>query len=184
MRPNRRRSRRRHRRGCPPRHGDHRRRQPGGRLGRPSLHGGLAARLLPRARPGMPPAAPGRRRSSLCPQPGAKGEVSLIEIYTDLDVVSAPRAADEAASRWGLRLARGEGGERTPLLPAIAEPLGAPSGAGGRCRVGKTTFVNYVAYGLAEALAGGTPPCPARRAARRAAGAVDPAARRPLGSGG
>ncbi len=91
-------------------------------------------------------------------QPGAKGEVSLIEIYTDLDVVSAPRAADEAASRWGLRLARGEGGERTPLLQALAEPSARRLVLVGDAGSGKTTFVNYVAYGLAEALAGGTPP--------------------------
>ncbi|MDS4042756.1 MAG: SUMF1/EgtB/PvdO family nonheme iron enzyme [Candidatus Competibacter sp.] len=91
-------------------------------------------------------------------QPGAKGEVSLVEVYTDLDVVSAPRADDEAASRWGLRLARGEGGERTPLLQVIAEPSARRLVLVGDAGSGKTTFVNYVAYGLAEALAGGAPP--------------------------
>lgn len=91
-------------------------------------------------------------------QPGAKGEVSLVEVYTDLDVVSVPRAADEVASRWGWRLARGEGGERTPLLQAIAEPSARRLVLVGDAGSGKTTFVNYVTYGLAEALAGGTPP--------------------------
>lgn len=79
-------------------------------------------------------------------------------VYTDLDVVSAPRADDEAASRWGLRLARGEGGERTPLLQAITEPSARRLVLAGDAGSGKTTFVNYITYGLAEALAGGTPP--------------------------
>jgi hypothetical protein len=90
-------------------------------------------------------------------QPGAKGEVSLVEVYTDLDVVSAPRAADEASERWGLRLARGEGGERTSLLQAITEPSARRLVLVGDAGSGKTTFVNYLAYGLAEALIGGTP---------------------------
>ena len=90
-------------------------------------------------------------------QPGAKGDVSLVDVYTDLDVVSAPRAEDEASERWGLRLARGEGGERTSLLQAITEPSARCLALVGDAGSGKTTFVNYVAYGLAEALIGGTP---------------------------
>lgn len=91
-------------------------------------------------------------------QLGDKGKVSLVEVYTDLDVVSAPRADDEAAARWGWRLARGESGERIPLLQAITEPSARRLVLVGDAGSGKTTFVNYVAYSLAEALADGTPP--------------------------
>ncbi len=91
-------------------------------------------------------------------QPGAKGDVSLVDIYTDLDVVSAPRADEEASQRWGLRLARGDGSERIPLLQAITEPSPRCLVLVGDAGSGKTTFVNYVAYGLVEALIGGTPP--------------------------
>jgi formylglycine-generating enzyme required for sulfatase activity len=85
-------------------------------------------------------------------QPGRAGEVSLSNVYTDLDVVSPPRKEEESAMAWGIRMARGEGDERTPLLEAIAEPdtpylvlLGDPGS-------GKTTFINYLTYRLARSL--------------------------------
>ena len=86
---------------------------------------------------------------------GTDSQLTLQNIYTSLDVVSPPRLAPEegqekAAQRWyGLRLERGEGGERTALLDAISQPefpyltlLGLPGS-------GKTTFVNYLTARLA-----------------------------------
>jgi len=55
-------------------------------------------------------------------QPGKQAGLSIADVYTDLDVVSPPREEDETARAWGLKLARGEGGERTPLLEAISLP--------------------------------------------------------------
>jgi hypothetical protein len=52
---------------------------------------------------------------------GGETELSLASVYTDLDVVAVPRARGEAAERWGLRLAQGEGTERTPLLTVVAD---------------------------------------------------------------
>jgi formylglycine-generating enzyme required for sulfatase activity len=92
-------------------------------------------------------------------RPGREGEVSLNEIYVDLDVVASPRDEGEDTRQWGLRLARGEGRERMDLLEALAQDdaryvtlLGDPGS-------GKTTFVNYVTYLLADAASrDATPP--------------------------
>jgi predicted NACHT family NTPase len=51
-------------------------------------------------------------------------------------------------------LARGEGGERTPLIKALADPKAARAVLIGAPGSGKTTFVNYVTYILAESEAG------------------------------
>jgi predicted NACHT family NTPase len=91
-------------------------------------------------------------------QPGQKGEVSLAEVYTDLDVVAAVRAEDEAPHRWGLRLARGEGGERLPLLQAIAAANATRLTLIGDAGSGKTTFVNYLSYRLAQGIITAQPP--------------------------
>jgi formylglycine-generating enzyme required for sulfatase activity len=80
--------------------------------------------------------------------PRAQGELRLDDVYTDLDVVSPLRREDEDKYSFGMRLARGEEGERTPLLEAISESqhpylvlLGDPGS-------GKTTFINYLVYQL------------------------------------
>ncbi len=86
-----------------------------------------------------------------------KEELSLASIYTDLDVVALPREQNEAAERWGLRLARGEGGERTPLLSAIADDRFARLALIGDPGSGKTTFVNYLTFLLARAAAPALP---------------------------
>jgi len=79
--------------------------------------------------------------------------LSLDSVYTDLDVVSPPQQETEHHHLWGLRLSKGEGDSRTPLLEAIGQEqvrhlvlLGDPGS-------GKTTFVNY----LTAQLTGNTP---------------------------
>lgn len=95
-------------------------------------------------------------------QTGAETPVSLPEVYVDLDVLAPAREEREKGGAVFLgRLARGEGGERMPLLAAIAHPqvtrfvlLGDPGS-------GKTTFVNYLAYALAATVgANGRSPLP------------------------
>ena len=86
-------------------------------------------------------------------QPASEGEVALHEVYVNLDVVAPVRAEDEGARAWGLRLSRGEGEGRTPLLEALAQPEAARVVLLGDPGSGKTTFVNYLAYRLAEAAA-------------------------------
>jgi formylglycine-generating enzyme required for sulfatase activity len=87
-----------------------------------------------------------------------KDELSLTSVYTDLDVVAVPRQQDEAVERWGLRLARAEGGERTPVLTALADARFTRLALLGDPGSGKTTFVNYLTLLLATAMATGTRP--------------------------
>ena len=83
---------------------------------------------------------------------GAERRVALPDVYVDLDVVAPSREKDGRGDEPLLsgRLMRAEGGDRMPLLEAIAQPdkgrfvlLGDPGS-------GKTTFANYVAYALAS----------------------------------
>jgi len=87
--------------------------------------------------------------------PVSEGEVTLADVYTDLDVVSPPHAKDEPERAWGLRLARGEGPERTPLLKAVSKARVSRLVLLGEAGSGKTTFVNYLTYLLADACASG-----------------------------
>ncbi len=56
--------------------------------------------------------------------------IPLPDIYVNLDVVAAPEEKPDRSGRrpadaertWALRLMRGEGGDRTPLLEALAAP--------------------------------------------------------------
>ena len=75
-----------------------------------------------------------------------------------LDVVAPVRTADEDKHAWGLRLARGEGDGRTPLLAALAEPEAARVVLLGDPGSGKSTFVNYLTYRLADVAAGNAAP--------------------------
>ncbi len=90
-------------------------------------------------------------------RPAGEGEVALHEVYVNLDVVAPVRGAEEDARAWSLRLARGEGEARTPLLEALAEPQAARVALLGDPGSGKTTFVNYLTYRLAAAAADETP---------------------------
>jgi formylglycine-generating enzyme required for sulfatase activity len=85
-----------------------------------------------------------------------EGEVTLHQVYVNLDVVAPVRTEDEDAHAWGLRLARGEGKGRTSLLEALAHPEAARVVLLGNPGSGKTTFVNYLTYHLAEAAANGS----------------------------
>jgi hypothetical protein len=89
-------------------------------------------------------------------QPGAQTEVSLPSVYTDLHVVAVPRDQGEDEHRYGLRLARGEEGERQPLLDVVSGERGGRLVLVGDAGSGKSTFVDYLTYRLADALAKGT----------------------------
>lgn len=119
-------------------------------------------------------------------EPGADTEVSLPSVYTDLHVVSVPRTEGEEERGYGLRLARGEEGERRPLLEVVGGERGGRLVLVGDAGSGKSTFVDYLTYRLADALVTGEdadlPPAlrgllPLRLVLRRAA------ARIPAGEG-
>jgi len=57
-------------------------------------------------------------------QPGARTEISLPSIYTDLHLVSVPREEGEEERRYGLRLARADEGERKALLDVVTGERG------------------------------------------------------------
>ena len=86
-------------------------------------------------------------------KPGSSDEVPLHAVYVDLDVVAPVRGEEESAKLWGLRLARGEGDSRTPLLDALSEPEAARVVLLGDPGSGKTTFVDYLTHRLASAVA-------------------------------
>jgi len=87
-------------------------------------------------------------------QPGWEEKLALHQVYVDLDVVSPLQGEAEAAKSWGLRLARGEGSERMPLLDTLAQPERCREVLLGDPGSGKTTFVNYLTYLLAEHVSG------------------------------
>ncbi len=81
---------------------------------------------------------------------GEQQNVPLPDVYVDLDVIPSAPKASESARGWALRLVRGhdEGGGRVPALTALAsERLAVLVGDAGS---GKTTFVNYLTYLLAQ----------------------------------
>ena len=88
-------------------------------------------------------------------QAGPETPLPLPEVYVDLDVVAPVRQEREKGeAAFTGRLGRGEGGERTPLLEAIAHPQATRFVLLGDPGSGKTTFANYLAYALAT----GVPP--------------------------
>ena len=80
--------------------------------------------------------------------PGAESQVTLRNVYTDLEVVSPPRGEEESHRFWGMRLAKGEEGARTPVLEAIAQPDIPYLALLGEAGSGKSTFVNYLTSAL------------------------------------
>ncbi len=80
--------------------------------------------------------------------PGAEAQVTLRNVYTDLDVVSPPPGEEEGHRFWGMRLAKGEEGARTPVLEAIAQPESPYLALLGEAGSGKSTFVNYLTSAL------------------------------------
>lgn len=85
--------------------------------------------------------------------PGAEQKISLRSVYTDLDVTAPPRPEGDDPKElhaWGLRMSKGEGGQRAPLLQAISEPDIRKLVLLGEAGSGKTTFVNYISAVLAE----------------------------------
>ena len=109
--------------------------------------------------------------------PGASGQVGLTNVYTDLDVVSPPRPEQDEQGdfrHFGLRLERGEQGQRAGLLEAISQPRTRYVALVGSPGSGKTTFVNYLAACLAAGQDQGLPEplrglLPVRLELRRAA---------------
>ena len=88
-------------------------------------------------------------------QAGPETPLPLPEVYVDLDVVAPVREEREKGeAAFTGRLGRGEGGEQTSLLEAIAHPQATRFVLLGDPGSGKTTFVNYLAYALAT----GVPP--------------------------
>jgi formylglycine-generating enzyme required for sulfatase activity/energy-coupling factor transporter ATP-binding protein EcfA2 len=90
--------------------------------------------------------------------------VPLPDVYVDLDVIAVTAERTRGERDLALHLARGEGGDRTPLLETIAVATERRMVLIGDAGSGKTTFVNYLAYLLAtnsaslpEALAGALP---------------------------
>ena len=82
---------------------------------------------------------------------GSEAPVPLDQVYVDLDVLSPPKEESAEGGRsWMGRLVRGEGGERTPLLEALARPAGSHVVLLGDPGSGKTTFVNYLSFALAS----------------------------------
>jgi predicted NACHT family NTPase len=77
-----------------------------------------------------------------------QAQIKLLDVYTDLHVVSAALEDDGDAQRLGLRLARGEG-ERLEVIAALGKTrLAVLLGEAGS---GKSTLVNYLGWQLAQA---------------------------------
>ena len=80
-----------------------------------------------------------------------KGDVPLPDVYVNLDVTTPPKP-DEGEDRhdWALRLEKGSGDKRTALLEAITHENNQRAVLLGEAGSGKTTFVNYLTYLLAN----------------------------------
>ena len=71
-------------------------------------------------------------------------DVPLPDVYVDLDVVTPAEERDRDGRAWAMRLIRGEGEDRTPLLEALSQDGAARVVLLGDAGSGKTTFANYL----------------------------------------
>ncbi|PKO22486.1 MAG: hypothetical protein CVU38_09080, partial [Chloroflexi bacterium HGW-Chloroflexi-1] len=77
-------------------------------------------------------------------------DVPLPDVYVDLDVVTPAEERARDGRAWAMRLMRGEGEDRTPLLEALSKDEMTKVVLLGDAGSGKTTFANYLTYLLAE----------------------------------
>jgi len=71
-------------------------------------------------------------------------DVPLPDVYVDLDVVTPAEERARDGRAWAMRLIRGEGEDRTPLLEALSQDGAARVVLLGDAGSGKTTFANYL----------------------------------------
>lgn len=90
----------------------------------------------------------------LTPAALQQDRLRLPEVYIDLDVSAVPREKGEDPRQWGMRMARGEGEGRTPLLAATGDPDLPRFVLLGDAGSGKTSFVNYLTYRMARGFLG------------------------------
>ena len=88
----------------------------------------------------------------LAPSPLQQDTLRLTDVYTDLDVISAPNDGMEDHRQFGRRLALGQGEGRTPLMEVVCKTKNKYLALLGDAGSGKTSFVNYLTYRLAQAI--------------------------------
>lgn len=88
----------------------------------------------------------------LAPSPLQQDTLRLADVYTDLDVISAPNDGTEDHRRFGRRLALGQGEGRAPLMEVVCEARNKRLALLGDAGSGKTSFVNYLTYRLAQSI--------------------------------
>jgi formylglycine-generating enzyme required for sulfatase activity len=90
----------------------------------------------------------------LTPASLQQDRLRLPEVYIDLDVSAVQHEKGEDPRQWGMRMARGEGEGRTPLLAATGDPDLPRVVLLGDAGSGKTSFVNYLTYRMARGFLG------------------------------
>ncbi|MBN1370431.1 MAG: SUMF1/EgtB/PvdO family nonheme iron enzyme [Anaerolineaceae bacterium] len=88
----------------------------------------------------------------LAPSPLQQDTLRLADVYTDLDVISAPNDRTEDHRQFGRRLALGQGESRAPLMEVVCEAKNKRLALLGDAGSGKTSFVNYLTYRLAQSI--------------------------------
>ena len=88
----------------------------------------------------------------LAPSPLQQDTLRLVDVYTDLDVISTPNDGTEDHRQFGRRLALGQGEGRAPLMETVCEAKNKRLALLGDAGSGKTSFVNYLTYRLAQSI--------------------------------